>query len=159
MLVAGDMLTHIPVLDRAREYAGGVGYDFTPMFHLVAPLIAAADLAICHLETPVAPPGTRPDSMPPEYGVRREIAVGIAAAGFDRCSLASNHVMDKGAAGIDATLAAFDAAGLGHAGMARTPEEAGPQLFDVNGVTVAHLPTRSATTACRSPTGSRGAPT
>ena len=47
--------------------------------------------------------------------------------------------MDKGAAGIDATLAAFDAAGLGHAGMARTPEEAGPQLFDVNGIPIAHL--------------------
>ena len=34
--------------------------------------------------------------------------------------------MDKGAAGIDATLAVFDAAGLGHAGMARTqPSVAG----------------------------------
>jgi poly-gamma-glutamate synthesis protein (capsule biosynthesis protein) len=71
--------------------------------------------------------------------VPAQIAAGIAAAGFDRCSLASNHVMDKGAAGIDATLAAFDAAGLGHSGMARTPDEARPQLFDVNGITVAHL--------------------
>ena len=97
-------------VDQAREYGGGSTYDFTPMFHAVAPLIASADLAICHLETPVAPPGTPPDPTPPDYGVPAEIAAGIAAAGFDRCSLASNHVMDKGAAGIDATLAAFDAA-------------------------------------------------
>ena len=139
MLVAGDLLSHIPVLDQALEYGAGSTYDFTPMFHAVAPLIASADLSICHLETPVAPPGTPPDPTPPDYGVPAQIAAGIAAAGFDRCSLASNHVMDKGAAGIDATLAAFDAAGLGHAGMARTPDEAGPQLFDVNGITIAHL--------------------
>ena len=87
----------------------------------------------------MAPPGTPPDPTPPDYGVPAQVVAGIAAAGFDRCSLASNHVMDKGAAGIDATLATFDAAGLGHAGMARTPEEAGPQLFDVNGDHVAHL--------------------
>ena len=139
VLVAGDLLSHIPVLDQALEYGAGSTYDFTPMFHAVAPLIASADLSICHLETPVAPPGTPPDPTPPDYGVPAQIVAGIAAAGFDRCSLASNHVMDKGAAGIDATLAAFDAAGLGHAGMARTPEEAGPQLFDVNGITIAHL--------------------
>jgi len=139
VVVAGDLLSHIPVVDQALEYGGGATYDFSPMFHAVAPLISSADLAICHLETPVAPPGTPPDPTPPDYGVPSQVVAGIAAAGFDRCSLASNHVMDKGAAGIDATLAAFDAAGLGHAGMARTPEEAGPQLFDVNGITVAHL--------------------
>ena len=85
-----------------------------------------------------------------------EIAAGITAAGFDRCSLASNHVMDKGAAGIDATLAAFDAVGLGHAGMARTPEEAGPQLFDVNGITVAHLSYTFSYNGMPMPTASRG---
>ena len=139
MLVAGDLLSHTPVINQALEYGGGITYDFAPMFHAVAPLIASADVAICHLETPVAPPGTPPDPTPPDYGVPAEIASGIAAAGFDRCSLASNHVMDKGAAGIDATLAAFDAMGLGHAGMARNPDEAGPRLFDVNGINIAHL--------------------
>ena len=58
---------------------------------------------------PVAPPGTEPDGVYPTYGVPAEIVVGLRTAGFDRCSLASNHTMDKGAAGIDATLAAFDA--------------------------------------------------
>jgi poly-gamma-glutamate capsule biosynthesis protein CapA/YwtB (metallophosphatase superfamily) len=127
------------VLDRARAYAAEGGYDFTPMLRMVQPIVAAADVGICHLETPVAPPGTPPDGSYPDYGVPAQITAAIASAGFDRCSLASNHAMDKGAAGVDATLAAFDAAGLGHAGMARTPAEAGPALFDVAGVTIAHL--------------------
>jgi poly-gamma-glutamate synthesis protein (capsule biosynthesis protein) len=109
------------------------------MLRKVQPIVAAADLAICHLETPVAPPGAPPDGSYPDYGVPAEITAAIASAGFDRCSLASNHAMDKGAAGVDATLDAFDAAGLGHAGMARTPAEAGPTLFTVGGTTVAHL--------------------
>jgi poly-gamma-glutamate capsule biosynthesis protein CapA/YwtB (metallophosphatase superfamily) len=127
------------VLDRARAYAAGGDYDFTPMLRMVQPIVAAADVGICHLETPVAPPGTPPDGSYPDYGVPGQITAAIASAGFDRCSLASNHAMDKGAAGVDATLAAFDAAGLGHAGMARSPAEAGPALFDVGGITIAHL--------------------
>jgi hypothetical protein len=46
----------------------------------------------------------------------------IAAAGFDRCSVASNHSLDKGEAGVDSTLDALDAAGLGHAGMFPRPD-------------------------------------
>ena len=139
VLAGGDVLSHTSVIQQASDEAGGAGYDFAPMFDVVRPIIEGVDVAICHLETPVAPPGTEPDGIYPTYGVPAEIVVGIRAAGFDRCSLASNHTMDKGVAGIDATLTAFDAAGLGHAGMARTPAEASPASFDVNGVKVAHI--------------------
>ncbi len=124
----------------ARQYASGSGatYDFAPMFADVQPVIAAADLGICHLETPVAPPGEALSTYP-IYGVPAEIVGGIKAAGFDRCSLASNHSMDRGTKGIDATLNALDAAGLGHTGMARTPDESLPSHVVVNGVRVAHL--------------------
>ena len=137
--MAGDLLAHTSVIDQARAYAADGGYDFSPMLRAVQPIVAAADVAICHLETPVAPAGAPADGSYPDYGVPAEITAAIASAGFDRCSLASNHAMDKGAAGVDATLAAFDAAGLGHAGMARTPAEAGPTLFTVGATTVAHL--------------------
>ena len=139
ILVTGDLLSHTAVVDQARVYAAGDGYDFTPMLRAVQPIVTAADVAICHLETPVAPPGTPADGSYPDYGVPAQITVALATAGFDRCSLASNHAMDKGTAGVDATLDALDAAGLGHAGMARTPPEAGPTLFDVHGTTIAHL--------------------
>lgn len=139
IIVTGDLMGHIPIVDRASANTGGAGYDFAPMFRTVEPTISAADLAICHLETPIAPPGTEIDPVPPEYGIPAEMAVAIASAGYDRCSLASNHSMDKGSAGIDATLNALDAAGVGHSGMARTPAESASSVIDVAGVPVTHL--------------------
>ena len=139
LLASGDLLSHTSVLDQAAADAGGAGYDYGQMFEAVQPFIDGADLAICHLETPVAAAGTEVDGVVPVFGAPPEIAGEIKAAGYDRCSLASNHALDQGAAGVDSTLGAFDAAGLGHAGMARSAEEAAPRTFDVNGVAVAHL--------------------
>lgn len=135
---SGDTLIHSPLVGRANVNAGGIGFDFAPMFARVAPVISGADYAICHLETPFAPPGT-PLSTYPMYGVPAEVAVGIASAGYDRCSTASNHTMDRGIAGIDATVDALLAAGLSQAGMARTPEESVVAIVDVKGIAVAHL--------------------
>jgi poly-gamma-glutamate synthesis protein (capsule biosynthesis protein) len=135
---SGDVLPHSPLWNKARSYAGGNGYDFSPMFKDIAPLVSGADLAICHLETPIVPPGEEPQTYP-RYGVPKEIVAAIKSAGYDRCSTASNHAMDQGPAGVEATLAAFDEAGLTQAGMARNAEEAEPHLIEVNGIKIAHL--------------------
>lgn len=126
LVAAGDVLTHESVNSAAR--AGG-GYDFASLFAPVQPFIAGADLALCHMEVPVAPPGSSPSGFP-MFGAPPEIVPGLVAAGWDGCSTASNHSVDRGAAGVVATLDAFDAAGLGHVGTARTAEEAAaPQIY------------------------------
>jgi len=135
---AGDILIHSQVWKAATVNAGGSGYDFTPMFARVKPLIEGVDLAICHLEVPLVALGEKPTTNP-LYSAPTEVAWAIKAMGFDRCSNASNHSYDKGVTGIDATLNEFDALGLGHAGMARTPEEIEPTVFDVKGIKVTHL--------------------
>lgn len=135
---AGDTLAHSPVVQHAWSNGAGTGFDFRPIFARVAPIIGAADLAICHLETPVAPPG-QPLSTFPLYGVPAEIAAGIASAGYDRCSTASNHSLDRGTAGIDATVAALEMNGLGQSGMARSPDEVTAPVVTVAGIAVAHL--------------------
>ncbi len=135
---AGDILIHSQVWKAATVNAGGSGYDFTPMFARVKPLIEGVDLAICHLEVPLVALGEKPTTNP-LYSAPTEIAWAIKEMGFDRCSNASNHSYDKGVKGIDATLNEFDALGLGHAGMARTPEEIEPKVFDVKGIKVTHL--------------------
>ncbi len=136
--VSGDTLMHRPLVNQAREYAGGEGFDFTPMFARIAPLVAGADLAICHLETPVAPAGEALSTFP-YYGVPAEVAGGLASAGFDRCSTASNHTFDRGSTGIDATIEALTAAGIAQSGMEADPTTTLPAPFTVNGVRVAHL--------------------
>jgi hypothetical protein len=140
LAASGDILVHTPVRAAAARYGrlAGRTFDFRPMFAAVRPLISSADLAICHLETPIAPPG-QPFTSYPRYGVPPEIAVAIADAGYDRCSTASNHSLDKGSAGVVTTLDALDAAGVGHSGTARSPDEAQPAVFTVGGIRVAHL--------------------
>ena len=139
LLASGEILPHSPLWRGAAANAGGAGgYDFTPMFADVAERIRSADLAICHLETPIAPAG-EDLSTDPLYGVPAEIADAIAVAGFDRCSTASNHVLDRYPRGIDRTVDVLEAAGVAQSGMARSPEEIEPRPFIVNDVSVVHL--------------------
>ncbi len=135
---SGDTLIHSTLVRRAQANAGGHGYDFRPMFARIAPLVSGVDLAVCHIETPVAPPGEALSTYP-RFGVPAELALGVASAGYDRCSTASNHAIDRGVAGVDATVTALELAGVGQSGMARTPDEAVPAVFEVNGVRVVHL--------------------
>ena len=107
------------------------------------PWIQGADLAICHQEVPITPPGTPPSGYP-LFATPPEIAAGLKAQGWDGCSTASNHTVDKGFAGVTATLDAFDAVGLGHDGSARSAvEQSQPQLYTLERagqtITVAHI--------------------
>ena len=52
---SGDLLIHGPLAARALANGGGRRYDFRPMFGSVRARIAGADLALCHLETPLVP--------------------------------------------------------------------------------------------------------
>jgi len=142
VVAAGDVLLHGRLWQQAAEdaaAAGQPGRSFDAMLAGVQPIVDEADLAVCHLETPLAPP-EGPFSGYPVFSVPPEIAPALKATGFDACSTASNHTYDKGGEGIDRTLNTLDAAGLGHAGSARTPAEAGSTtLLNANGVSVALL--------------------
>ena len=135
----GDILIHRTVATIADGNAPGAGaYDFSPMLMPIEPWVAAADLAICHLEGTLTPTNTGL-SFYPAFNAPHEVADAIAAAGYDACSTAGNHAMDRGFTGVTQTLDILDGAGLGHAGTARTPEERLPSLYDANGVTVGHI--------------------
>jgi hypothetical protein len=147
----GDVLPHPAVIDRAVAYGreSGQPYDFRPMFAEVAPIIQAADLAVCNMETPLATDhevvrqtvGRRtPAGGAPVFVAPRELGEAMAAAGFTACSTANNHATDTGVDGLVATLEVLDDVGIASAGTGRTPEEARePAWLEVGGVTVALL--------------------
>ena len=140
LLAAGDVLLHAAVTKSATEV--GV-LDYSTVLSGIDAWVAGADLALCHFETPVAPPGQAITTYP-LFGVPEQIVTDLAEQGWDGCSLASNHSIDRGFTGIEATLAAFDAAGLGHVGTARSQVESdAPQLYRLNRagreLTVAHF--------------------
>ena len=52
---SGDLLIHSAIFERALVLGGGRHYDFAPMFAQIKPYIRGADLALCHVETPMTP--------------------------------------------------------------------------------------------------------
>jgi poly-gamma-glutamate capsule biosynthesis protein CapA/YwtB (metallophosphatase superfamily) len=136
LVATGDVLIH-----QDRELTAGAlrddgSYDFSAVLAPVAPLIGAADLAICHLETPVAPPGGRYRGYP-SFAVQPEIVDALAGAGYDLCSTSSNHSLDDGIEGLVRTLDTLDAAGIAHTGTYRTQAESvRPTIVDAGGVRV-----------------------
>ena len=120
-MATGDVLVHQDrALTAGARQADG-SYDFAEVFAPVAGLIGDADLAVCHLETPVAAPGG-PYRGYPSFAVQPEIVGALAGAGYDLCSTASNHSLDDGFDGLVRTLDALDAAGIGATGTHRSEE-------------------------------------
>lgn len=141
LIASGDVLTHGAVLEQASAYGRRVGqpYDFRPMFTDIRPIVAGADLALCHLEVPLSRTGQHISSWP-AFNAPPQLAVALRWAGYDACSAASNHSMDRGPQGVAATLDVMDAAGLRHAGMARNANEADRStLLEVRGLRVGLL--------------------
>lgn len=152
VLGAGDILLHPPLWEQARLDGHGT-MDFGPLLASARPAISAADLALCHLETPLAPAGG-PYAGFPRFSVPPQVVAAIRQAGYDGCSTVSNHSLDQGYAGVLRTLDALDRAGLGHAGTYRTQAESRrPRIYRADGVPVAHLGYTSNLNGLRRPAG------
>ncbi|WP_431878289.1 CapA family protein [Amycolatopsis sacchari] len=138
VVATGDVLIHPELTEQATEDGGGKR-DYRPELAGIRDVISKADLAICHLETPLAPEDG-PFQGYPEFSAPPEIAAALADTGYDDCSTASNHTLDTGTDGIERTLDDLDAAGIKHTGSARTAQEARtPLVLDVHGVKVGHV--------------------
>lgn len=132
----GDVLVHESVAGNAKTESG---YDFAPQFADVAPILQTADLALCHLETPISSDNSSLSYFP-AFLVPFQLADGISGAGFDGCSVASNHTLDAGESGAQSTFAELDRVGLGIAGIAGPGETRGRStIYRVKDLTVGHL--------------------
>ena len=134
---SGDLLIHTPVAQRALALGSGRRYDFAPMFAPVRPVIAGADLALCHNETPLVP---GPVQGYPVFRTPPDLARSIKRVGWDACSTASNHSLDAGQYGIETTLRALRSAGVKATGTARSARARRRiTMLRVKGVPVAFL--------------------
>jgi poly-gamma-glutamate capsule biosynthesis protein CapA/YwtB (metallophosphatase superfamily) len=134
---SGDLLIHSPVAQRALALGGGRRYDFAPLFSPVRRRIARADLALCHIETPLVP---GPVQGYPSFRTPPELARSVRRVGWDACSTASNHSLDAGQFGIGTTLRALRRAGVRATGTARSARERRrTTMLRVRGVRVAFL--------------------
>ena len=134
---SGDFLIHSPVAAQALAYGNGRRYDFAPMFQSIRGRIAGADLALCHVETPLVPGAVQGY---PSFRTPPGLAGSIKRVGWDACSTASNHSLDAGSYGVRTTLEALDRAGLAHTGTARSAKERRrPTIVNVKDTKIAFL--------------------
>ena len=124
--------------------------DHFALLRPVEPLLAAADLTIVNLETPLINEPTfafdeaRPERFHPtkEFAFASEptAAAALQAAGVDVVDLGNNHLYDALEAGVASTIEALDAAGVLHYGAGANEEEAWtPAVIGVEGTSVAFI--------------------
>jgi hypothetical protein len=148
IVATGDLLIHAPVWQRA--YRNGNGRpDFRPMFAAIRPIVRGAALALCHVETPMGAGG---ETGYPLFNAPPELASAIAWTGWDACSTASNHSVDKSQYGIETTALALDNAGVRHTGTFRSRRDARrPLILRVRGLRIAFLSYTYGTNGVRIP--------
>lgn len=97
VFMVGDALIHWGVYNDALQSDGS--YDFKPQLEYIKPIASKYDLAYYNQETVLG--GTELGvSSYPRFNTPQEEGDAFIDAGFNMVSLASNHTMDKGEAGV-----------------------------------------------------------
>lgn len=117
--------------------------DAPSIFRHVAPILKSADFAYCNLEAPMCDRGEK-HAGKSKIGLhlrsRPNAVEALTAAGIDVVSLANNHALDYGVAGLQQSIELLDNARIAHAGAGRNREEARrPVILKKNGVRIALL--------------------
>ena len=138
MVMAGDDLIHDTLYLQAQRRAGGTGYDFAPVYEDLLELTEGSDLVFINQETPIAsqyPPSTYPlFNSPPELGEE------LVRSGFNVINIANNHMLDKGADGLAATMDFWDSQPVSWTGAYRSREDMDKvTVVDANGIKVAFI--------------------
>lgn len=115
VVTTGDLLLHERMWNTAIADGRNGQWDFFPQLSGVGKLIKGADLALCHLETPLAELGGHYTGYP-VFNSPPQIVSAIKRLGFDMCDQTSNHSFDGGEAGVKRTIREFDKAGIAHTG-------------------------------------------
>jgi poly-gamma-glutamate capsule biosynthesis protein CapA/YwtB (metallophosphatase superfamily) len=99
----------------AREIMQKEGYAYA--FDKMRPWLQKADIAFGNLEGPLTERGEpAPDKKYLFRSPPAKVAEALKGAGFDVVSLANNHSLDYGSAGLADTIAALDKVGVYHVG-------------------------------------------
>ena len=104
LMAVGDDLIHNCVYWSAETPEGG--YDFTPFFDDIRPIVQQYDLACINQETILIQDRSLIASYP-IFGSPIEVADALADAGFNVVTFAGNHCFDKKETGVTDTLRYF----------------------------------------------------
>ena len=103
----GDNIIYTSTWTDARNHAAGSGkeYDFKPLYKNVLNMISSADIAFLTQETLMTGGG---NSAYPYFNSPRQLGYDLCDIGFDVVNIANNHMLDKKAEGLSATIDFWD---------------------------------------------------
>ena len=128
----GDALCHPPLLEGQKEPGGG--YDFRPVFAPLRDLLSQSDLVVANLETPLSEDDGDLTHERWCFNSPRAYAESLQWAGVGFVTTANNHCLDRGTAGIAATIRVLNGLGLPHTGTFADRETAArPAIAEVGG--------------------------
>lgn len=116
LVAVGDLMIGRAVSQRMLMY--GPGFPFEPL----SPVLRGADITTGNLECVLAHGGT-PRQKSYTFRGHPDLVVGLQEAGFDLLTLANNHALDFGEAGLTETMEVLRRAGI-------EPMGAGPGAYD-----------------------------
>lgn len=118
LLIAGDLMQHMPQIKAAQQSDGSYNYD--ECFAGIKDEVESADVAIANFETTLA---GAPYSGFPKFSAPDDFLSGVINAGFDIMLTANNHCVDTHRKGLERTLAMMDSMGVYHLGTYRNISE------------------------------------
>ncbi len=134
ILVTGDLLMHMPVINSGRS---GSDYCFDGIFSYIKGRVSSADFAVANLETTLA--GTengRTYTGYPRFNCPDAITDAVKNAGFDMLLTANNHCNDTGAGGFTRTQDVVKNSGLLHLGTKLNATDPDYTVQEINGIKV-----------------------
>lgn len=139
LMAVGDNLIHNTVYWSAQTDDGG--YDFTPFYKDIAPVVAQYDLACINQETILVASPEHYGNYP-RFGSPTQVADAVVDAGFNIVTHATNHCYDQGLTGITDSCAYWREhhPEITVLGIHDTPEDAATlRVVEKNGLRVALL--------------------
>ena len=142
LVSAGDNLIHRSIYNQAARRAkknGAEGYDFSYVYEKVEKYISGADVPILNQETVVTDEFEPSDY--PRFCSPTDLGEHMISMGFNVFSLSNNHVLDKGEAGLLATLDYWDSHEniIRYGAYRNQADMDNIRTMEVNGITLAFL--------------------
>lgn len=110
LLAVGDIMMHQSQLDASYNKKTNT-YDFSKFFVNIKPYLKDADIVYANLETPVAGKDLKYSGYP-KFNAPTEILDEMKSNYFTHVSLANNHTLDRGVAGLINTIKNVEEVGL-----------------------------------------------
>ncbi|MFP7495006.1 CapA family protein [Terribacillus saccharophilus] len=108
----GDVLLHSSIYSEAKK---GQGYDFNPMFQDIKPYLGESTLTVANQESVMGGEELGLSSYP-TFNSPIEIGDTLKDVGVDVITMANNHTLDQGEAGVQHATAQYDKIGMAYTG-------------------------------------------